>query len=357
MIVAGGGTGGHLFPGLAVAEWLANGAAEAVLFVGSAFGLEARMIPQTRFDFRAIRIRGLRGRGWLGAVELAGQLPVAIVRGWRIIGEFRSQVVLGVGGYASFPVVVAAWLRGVPSILLEQNARPGLANRVLGRLARRVCTTFSETNQYFPAGKAIVTGNPVRPLVAPTIRRGNGFTVLVFGGSQGARRLNQAMSMAAPILQAAIPDLQLVHQTGPHDRERLQDHYANLGLTAEVREFIDDMGWAYHQADLVVCRAGATTVAELTMLGKAAILVPYPYAADDHQRANAQVLAEREAAELLLDQEATGERLAAIIIELAADRQRLAAIGIAAGRLAVPDAAARVARICREIAGEGEVDG
>lgn len=353
MVVAGGGTGGHLFPGLAVAEAASAGAAHTVLFVGSAFGIEARVIPQTRFAFVALPIRGLRGRGWRGAWQVAWQLPAAIARAWRVLGSFGAQVVLGVGGYASVPVVAAAWLRGIPSVLLEQNARPGWANRVLGRLARRVCTAFAEANAFFPPGKVVLTGNPVRALATPPRAASSAFAVLVFGGSQGAHRINEAMHAAAEALREAIPGVRIIHQTGVADRERLRTRYEALGLAADVRDFIEDMGWAYGQADLVVCRAGATTVAELTALGKAAILVPYPFAADDHQRANASVLAQHGAGILVLDRELTGPRLAAAIIALARDRARLQAMGEAARRLAVPDAAARVVNVCREVVEEG----
>lgn len=356
MIVAGGGTGGHLFPGVAVAECVTGQPTDAVLFAGSAFGIEARVIPQTRFPFRAIPIRGLRGRGWRGALQLGWQLPAAVVRAWRILGAFRAQVVVGVGGYASFPVVFAAWLRGVPTVLLEQNARPGLANRVLGRLARRVCTMFPEAQDYFPAGKVVLTGNPVRPLAAVPAQH-TGFTLLVFGGSQGAHRINEALRAAAGPLREAIPGLRVIHQTGAADRDAVAERYAELGVEADVRPFIDDMGWAYGQADLVVCRAGATTVAELTVLGKAAILIPYPFAADDHQRANASVLAGRGAGMMILDRELTGARLAAAVTDLARDRTRLEAMAAAARGLGKPDAASQVVRVCREIVGEVRSDG
>lgn len=353
MIVAGGGTGGHLFPGLAVAEQWAGADAASVLFIGSAFGIEARVIPQTRFAFRPLTIRGLRGRGWRGALGLAVQLPAAIVAALGEVGRFRADVVLGVGGYASFPVVAAAWLRRVPAVLLEQNAHPGLANRALAHLARRVCTTFAAANAYFPAGKVEVTGNPVRAFPAPAPAPRHGFTLLVFGGSQGAHRINLAMADAAAALFAALPDLRILHQTGAADREAIAARYAALGVAAEAVAFIDDMGAAYHRADLVVCRSGATTVAELTVLGKPAILVPYPFAADDHQRANAAVVAEAGAGVLLLDAECSGERLAAEVIGLAGDRDRLAAMAEAARRLGVPDAAARVVATCRAVAGGG----
>jgi UDP-N-acetylglucosamine--N-acetylmuramyl-(pentapeptide) pyrophosphoryl-undecaprenol N-acetylglucosamine transferase len=351
MIVAGGGTGGHLFPGLAVAEATAAGG-DAVLFVGSDSGIEARIVPTTRFPFRPIAIRGLRGRGWRGALDLVVRLPAAVVRAARIVAEFRADVVLGVGGYASFPVVVAAWLRGVPAVLTEQNARPGWTNRLLAHLAKRVCTTFPESAAYFPRGKSVQTGNPVRPLSAASAAERKGFTLLVFGGSQGAHRINQALHEAAGVLAAAIPDLRILHQTGARDEAWLRERYSDLGVTAEVSAFIDDMGAAYAAADLVVCRAGATTVAELTTLGLPAVLVPYPFAADDHQRANAAILAERGAAVLVLDRELDGGRLASVVTELAADRQRLGHMAEEAKRLGVPQAAARVLEVCRQVGGE-----
>jgi UDP-N-acetylglucosamine--N-acetylmuramyl-(pentapeptide) pyrophosphoryl-undecaprenol N-acetylglucosamine transferase len=324
-----------------------------VLFVGSAHGIEARVIPRTRFAFQALDIRGLRGRGWRGALGLALQLPAAVAAGVRILGQFRADVVLGVGGYASVPLVTAAWLRRVPSVLLEQNAHPGLANRALARIASRICTTFAAANAYFPAAKVVVTGNPVRTFAAAAPAPRSGFTLLVFGGSQGAHRLNVAMADAAAALRAAIPELRILHQTGAADRDAVAARYAALGVAAEAVAFIDDMGAAYQRADLVVCRAGATTVAELTVLGKPAILVPYPFAADDHQRANAAVVAEAGAGLLLLDADCTGERLAAAVIELARDRARLRAMGEAARRLGVPDAAARVVATCRAVAAGG----
>jgi len=356
MIVAGGGTGGHLFPGLAVAESLRR-PDDAVLFIGSAFGIEARVIPPTAFPFRPLAIRGVRGRGVRGVLQLGWQFPSAIIRAWRMIGEFRAHVVLGVGGYASFPVVVAAWFRGIPSVLLEQNARPGLANRVLGRLARRVCTTFPEAREFFPLPKVVLTGNPVRPFPTWRHEAREGFTVLVFGGSQGAHRINAAVHAAAETLGERIPGLRIIHQTGSTDRDWLQERYQRLGIPAEVRVFIEDMGWAYAQADLVLCRAGATTVAELTTLGRAAILVPYPFAADDHQRANAEVLAAQGAAMMILDRDLDGPRLAETVAALAANRGKLEAMGEAARRLGRPDAAERVVAVCREVAGEVRGDG
>jgi len=352
MVVAGGGTGGHLFPGLAVAEQVAQAAGSEVVFVGSSTGIEARVIPRTRFAFHALDVRGLRGRGLRGALQLAQQLPLAVFRAVRLLGRLRTQVVLGVGGYASFPVVFAAWLRGVPSVLLEQNAVPGMANRVLSRLARRVCTNFPDERGFFPAPKVVQTGNPVRVLELRDAAPAGSFTLLVFGGSQGARRINDALFGAAARLRAEIPGFRVVHQTGADDVERLRERYRELGIEASVHPFIEDMGAAYGEARLVVCRAGATTLAELTNLGKPAVLVPYPFAADDHQRANAEVLAKRDAAVLIVDSELSAERLADVVIGLARDEARLKAMGAAARELAVPDAAARVVDVCRQVVGE-----
>lgn len=355
MIVAGGGTGGHLFPGLAVAEATHSG--DAVLFVGSSAGIEARVIPRTRFPFVALPIRGVRGRGWRGLADLVSLLPGALLRAWRTVGEFGAQVVVGVGGYASFPIVAAAWLRGVPSVLLEQNAKPGMANRVLGHLARRVCTTFDQAASFFPRGKVLLTGNPVRAFAAartaaPAAAPHGGFTLLVFGGSQGARSINRAVLDAAADLQASIAGLRIIHQTGVGQADEARRRYAAAGIEADVYEFIDDMGSAYAAADLVVCRSGATTIAELTALGKPAIFVPYPLAADDHQRANAEVVAAAGAGVVILDRELNGARLGAAVVEVAGDAPRRAAMGEAARRLARPDAARRVVELCRELVGE-----
>jgi UDP-N-acetylglucosamine--N-acetylmuramyl-(pentapeptide) pyrophosphoryl-undecaprenol N-acetylglucosamine transferase len=352
MIVAGGGTGGHLFPGLAVAEALAP--ADVAVFVGSADGLEARVVPNTRFAFYAIPIHAVRGRGLAGLLDLARNLPRAMLQGWRLIGEVGAQVVVGVGGYASFPTVTAAWLRGVPSVVLEQNARPGLANRVLGRLAARVCTAFEQANASFPAGKAVVTGNPVRAfgMQREAAVEHRGFTLFVFGGSRGAHSINAAMLAAAPGLREAIPGLRIIHQTGVGVADEPRARYAALGIDAEVAEFIEDMGRVYGEADLVVCRAGATTIAELTALGKPAIFVPYPFAADDHQRANAVVLAERGAGVMVEDGGLDGGSLEAAIIEIAGDAERRAAMADSARRLGKPQATQHVIALCRELAGE-----
>jgi len=354
MIVAGGGTGGHLFPGLAVAEALSAAGDTEVRFVGSAGGIEAKVIPTTRFPFTPLPISALRGRGWRGVASFTAQLPVAFVRAWRVLGEFRPQLVLGLGGYGSVPVVVAARQRSIPSVLLEQNAHPGMSNRLLARLAHRVCTTFEQSERFFPPGKCVLTGNPVRQLQSDEKPAPDHFTVFAFGGSQGARSINRAMVDAAPVLAEKLPELRIVHQTGSGDVEWVTAKYREIGIAAEVSPFIHEMGAAYSRADLVVCRAGATTVAELATLGKAAILIPYPYAADDHQRANAKVLVQRGAAKMILDADLGGPSLASAVLELASDRAALAAMGAAARALARPNAVADVAAVCRQVGGEAK---
>jgi len=353
MIVAGGGTGGHLFPGLAVAEAATTTRAAAILVIGSAYGIEATVVPKTRFAFEAIAIRGVRGRGWRGAVQLAWQLPAALVRAWRLVGRFHPSVVLGVGGYGSFPVVIAAWARRIPAVLLEQNARPGLTNRLLGHVATRVCTTFAQSDRFFPTGRAVRTGNPVRALQSTHKPLPDHFTIFVFGGSQGAHKLNHAVVDAAALVAPRIRGLRVIHQTGAADAEWVARRYSEMGVAAEVVPFIDDMASAYGRANVVVCRAGATTLAELASVGKPAILVPYPFAADDHQRANAEILVGVGAAQLILDRDLNADRLATALEQLAADRERLDAMGCAVRRLAVPDAARKVVEVCALVSSAG----
>lgn len=349
MIIAGGGTGGHLFPGLAVAEAAAAAGAE-VLFVGSTSGIEARVVPKTPFAFQGLDIHAARGGGLRRLLAFASRLPAAIWRARVIIDDFRPDVVLGLGGYGSVPVVVAGWMRGVPGVVLEQNARPGMANRGLARLARCVCTAFAQSAAFFPAGKTVHTGNPVRLLAHVPAEPRGGFTVFAFGGSQGAHTVNQAMVGAVEVLREQIPGLRVLHQTGVADEEWVRMRYRQMAIEAEVVAFVEDMGRAYGRADVVVCRAGATTLAELTALGKPAILVPYPYAADDHQRANAEVLVRAGAAEMIADSDLTPRRLAEALLSLAADRQRLTTMSEAARKLSAPDATRRVVSICMQLA-------
>lgn len=352
MVVAGGGTGGHLFPGIAVAEaWVKKKGGE-VLFVGSAYGLEAKILPEKGYRFVGLSVKAARGRGWQGWLEFVRQFPVALLQSRRVLGKFSPAVVVGLGSYGSVPVIVAARSLKIPIVLLEQNARPGLANRFLGHLATKICTAFAEAQRFFPEGKSVHTGNPVRALLPSTVEErscSEGFHIFAFGGSQGARSINRAMVGAAHILQSRIPSFSVTHQTGSIEAEWVKSQYESLGVVAEVHSFIEDMASAYARADLVVCRAGATTLAELASVGKPAILVPYPFAADDHQRANAEVWVREGAAEMILDRELSGEVLAAKVAALAADPERRQALARNALRLARPQAAEQVVRVCEQV--------
>ena len=345
MIVAGGGTGGHLFPGLAVVDALARRRPAEFVFVGSERGIESRVVPKLGHRLHLLPVRALRGQKIASLVASALQVPASVATAWRILGEVEPALVIGVGGYASAPAALAAWTRRIPTVLLEQNAVPGMTNRLLGRIADRVCVNFAESARYFPAGRTVETGNPVR-LAVPAPRTSEEFSVLVFGGSAGARRLNQVGVEAFAKLAAGGRAVRIVHQTGHTEAESVAARYRDHSLAADVRPFIDDMPSAYAAADLVVCRAGASTLAELTALGKPAILVPYPYAADDHQRRNAEALVARGAAVMILDREITAEKLAAEIARLRDDPASLRAMAEAARALGRPDAAERVVDVC-----------
>ncbi len=349
VVIAGGGTGGHLYPGIAVArELLVRRPDAQVSFAGTSTGIESRVIPREGFPLDVIRSGGLKGKSIVDRARGARLVPLGLADAWRIVSKRRPHLVIGVGGYSSGPVVLVAALRGVATMLLEQNAVPGLTNRLLAPFVRAAAVTFDSTAVFF-GGKAIVSGNPVRPefldAVGPQREAGRGTAesssigVLVFGGSQGAHAINVAMVEAAPRLVAGAPPLRLTHQTGERDVEMVRAGYRAAGLEAEVEPFLFDMGRRIAGADLIVCRAGATTLAELTAAGKAAILVPLPTATDDHQRKNAEALASQGAVELMLQRDMTGESLAERVLALAADRERRTRMAAAARQLARPGAA------------------
>jgi UDP-N-acetylglucosamine--N-acetylmuramyl-(pentapeptide) pyrophosphoryl-undecaprenol N-acetylglucosamine transferase len=348
VVIAGGGTGGHLYPGIAVARELLSRQPDAVVsFAGTAQGIEARVIPREGFGLDLIRSSGVKGKSLAGRVRGALLVPGSLIEAWRIVSARQPSLVIGVGGYSSGPVVMAAALRGVPTMLLEQNAVPGLTNRLLARVVKAAAVTFDSTQAFF-GKKAFVSGNPVRPeffrAAGPNQESARDDTtsvtrVLVFGGSQGAHAINVAMVEAAPQLAAGRPPVRLTHQTGERDVEMVRTAYRQAGVQADVEPFLYDMGRQLGDADLIVCRAGATTLAEITAAGKAAILIPLPAATDDHQRKNAESLVEAGAAELLLQRDATGAALAGRVLALAADPARRNRIAATARALAKPDAA------------------
>jgi UDP-N-acetylglucosamine--N-acetylmuramyl-(pentapeptide) pyrophosphoryl-undecaprenol N-acetylglucosamine transferase len=346
ILIAGGGTGGHLYPGIAVAREIVGRVPDAVVsFVGTAAGVEARVVPREGFALDLIRSAGLKGKSAASLARGLLLLPLSALDAWQILRRRRPSVVIGVGGYSSGPVVALAAARGLPTLLMEQNAVPGLTNRLLARVVSAAAVTYEESVGAF-GGKAFVAGNPVRPEFlqqgaqhAQRDWQSDTARVLVFGGSQGAHAINVAMVEAAPRLAAAHPRLAIMHQSGERDVEMVRDGYRQAGLEARVEPFLFQIDREMTAADLVVCRAGATTLAELTAAGRPSILIPFPGATDDHQRRNAEALAHAGAARLVDQRELTGERLAAEIVGLAGDGAARARMSEEAGRLARPDAA------------------
>ncbi len=309
VVIAGGGTGGHLYPGVAVARELQRQRPDTVVtFAGTARGIESRVVPREGFELDLIRSAGLKGKSMAARLKGVALLPLSALDAWRLLSRRRPRLVVGVGGYSSGPVVALAALRGIPTLLLEQNAVPGLTNRMLARVVRAAAVTYEQTLPYF-RGKGFVAGNPVRagflqPASSSSAPRA-ALGVLIFGGSQGAHAINVACVEAAPKLAASARPLAVTHQTGESDVALVREGYERAGLAARVEPFLFEMHREMSAADLVVCRAGASTLAEVTAAGKPSILVPLPTATDDHQRQNARVLAEAGAAELIEQRELT----------------------------------------------------
>ncbi|HEY7220956.1 MAG TPA: undecaprenyldiphospho-muramoylpentapeptide beta-N-acetylglucosaminyltransferase [Candidatus Binatia bacterium] len=351
IIFAGGGTGGHLFPGLAVArEFQRRDAQTEILFVGTEQGIEFRVIPKEGIKLVVMPVKGMKGRGLRGLADAIYGVPASLLRSLKIIHDFRPNCVIGLGGYASGPFLLAAKLKRIRCAIMEQNLRPGFTNKILSRIVDRVFTAYPRSVEYFPGAYVVETGNPVRWQKLPEVSKPSKFSLLIFGGSLGARRINFAVVDALKQLTDLRSDLSVTHQTGELDYAAIREVYQGLPFEAEVAPFIERMDEAYARADLLICRAGATTVAEVTAFGKAAILVPFPYAIYDHQRANAQALHERGAAEMILDQDLNGPLLAARIRGYLSDRQRIEQMAAAARALGRPDAAARVVDECTALA-------
>ena len=357
VVIAGGGTGGHLFPGIAVARELQARRGDAhVTFAGTARGIEYRVVPKEGFELDVIRSGGLKGKSVADRARGAALIPLGMADAWGVVSKRRPNLVIGVGGYSSGPIVLTAALRGVPTMLLEQNAVPGLTNRILSKVVKAAAVSYPSTVAFF-GDKAFVSGNPVRSEFVTGLSQRSGHApssgvgVLIFGGSQGAHAINVAMVAAAPRLAALGLPLRVTHQTGERDLAMVRNGYAASGLAAEVEPFLYDMGRRIFDADLVVCRAGATTLAELTAAAKPSILIPLPTATDDHQRRNAEALASAGAADLLLQAEATGETLATRIADLAGDAARRGHMAEAARALARPDAARLIVDRALELAG------
>jgi UDP-N-acetylglucosamine--N-acetylmuramyl-(pentapeptide) pyrophosphoryl-undecaprenol N-acetylglucosamine transferase len=358
IIVAGGGTGGHLFPGIAIArEFMVRNPESRVLFVSTGRPLELDILARAGFPHQRINAEGIKGRGLFAKMRALSKIPGSIWEALEVIRRFAPDLVVGVGGYSSGPVVVAARLWGIKCVLQEQNILPGITNRILARWVDRIYVSFEETRFSTRRAPVILTGNPVRKEIAKVAintdeSRSGGmrhpFRLLVLGGSQGAHSINQAMADAARHM-GDIGLFHVVHQTGTRDEEMVRAVYDEKSISAEVQAFFDDMPEQYRNADLIVCRAGATTVAEISAVGKAAVFIPFPHAADNHQELNARTLAAAGAAEIILEKDLDGECLADRIRWLARHPEDLAGMAGRARRMGRPDAAAEIVGDCYEL--------
>ena len=349
-ILAGGGTGGHVIPALAIAQQLQKQYGAEVLFIGTGRGIENRLVPNAGFQLRLVDVGALKNVGFVTRLKTLFDLPRAIWTAGHILSEFHPQVVIGVGGYASGPAMLAAVLRRIPTLIFEPNVVPGFANRMIAPFVSAAAVHFQETAKYFR--HCMVTGVPVRDaffrcpaeLMAPTL--------LIFGGSQGARAINSAAMQGMPELLRRIAGLHVIHQTGEADYNDAKVAYENLGGSVEVYRFIDDMPGYFARASLLVCRSGASTVAEVTAAGKPAIFVPFPRAADDHQKRNAETLVRVGAAVMLEQPQLTAESLIQAVNSLFADPVQLKAMGETARTLSHPDAAKEIAEIAGRLAAQ-----
>ncbi|RPI29020.1 MAG: undecaprenyldiphospho-muramoylpentapeptide beta-N-acetylglucosaminyltransferase [Acidobacteria bacterium] len=354
ILFAGGGTGGHVFMAVAVAQELKRqDSTREILFVGTRQGLEARLVEPLGFKLETINIGGLNRVGITRALGTLTRLPFTIIQGAGIVRRFSPSIIVGVGGYSSGPVVLGGKLIGYHAVVIEPNAFPGMANRFLTRWVDGAAVAFEEAARGFGA-KARLTGIPIRRefhSLESRISETGPLRLLVFGGSQGSRPINTLMCEAIKWLPA--DRVEIVHQTGQADHERVRGCYEAIGRKADVVEFIPDMPQMFARTDLIVSRAGASTVAELTVAGKAAILIPFPNAADDHQRKNALALEKRHAAIVLEQEKTTGRELADSILRLADNRDELRSMATASKQLARPDSVDKILELMQEVAGGG----
>src|SRR6202521_4946811 len=349
-ILAGGGTGGHVIPALAIANELKKSYGAEVLFVGTARGIENRLVPASGYPLQLVRVGALKNVSLLTRAKTVFDLPRAVWDAGRMLNQFAPDVVIGVGGYASGPAMLAAVVKHIPTLAFEPNVVPGFANRVVARFVSGAAVHFEETAKYFR--RAEVTGVPVRQAFFEIqAKRGGVPTVLVFGGSQGAHAINEAMIRCLPELRRQAPGIHIIHQTGERDYNDALAAYRGLGESAEVFKFIEDMPAAFARADLLVCRSGAITVAEITAAVKPPIFVPFPRSSDDHQRVNAEALAQSGAAVVVEESKLEGVWLAETISTLLQDNARLRRMSAAARELSHPDAARDIAAMAARVAG------
>ncbi len=345
VILAGGGTGGHVIPALAIAQELKNQFSAEVLFIGTARGIESRLVPAAGFPLELVKVGALKNVSLVTRLKTAFDLPRAVLDARRMLADFKPNVVIGVGGYASGPAMLAAAISRIPTLAFEPNVVPGFANRVVARFVSAAAVHFQETAKYFR--NARVTGVPVRSAFfeIPQRTMNQPPTVLIFGGSQGAHAINQVVISAASALRSKIQGLRVIHQTGERDYNDAMSAYAQTSKSFEAFRFIDDMPGFFSHADLIVCRSGASTVAEVAAAGKPAIFIPFPRAADDHQKRNAEALKRSDAAVMLEESKLSPESLTQVITALLADPARLQMMGEAARKMSHPQAAQEIAEM------------
>jgi UDP-N-acetylglucosamine--N-acetylmuramyl-(pentapeptide) pyrophosphoryl-undecaprenol N-acetylglucosamine transferase len=349
-ILAGGGTGGHVIPALAIANQLKQSYNAEILFIGTARGIENRLVPAAGYPLQLVRVGALKNVSLMTRLKTAFDLPRALIQAGGMLSEFAPDVVIGVGGYASGPAMMSAVMKHIPTLAFEPNVVPGFANRMVAKFVSGAAVHFEETAKYFR--RAEVTGVPVRQAFFEIPPKNGGTpTVLVFGGSQGAHAINDAVFRCLPVLRREAPGIHIIHQTGERDYNDALAAYSAQGGNAEVSKFIDDMPEAFARADLVVCRSGASTVAEIAAAGKPAVFVPFPRAADDHQRVNAEALARHGAAVVVEESKLEGVWLAETIAALLQDSNRLRQMSNAARGLAHPNAARDIATMAAKVGG------
>jgi UDP-N-acetylglucosamine--N-acetylmuramyl-(pentapeptide) pyrophosphoryl-undecaprenol N-acetylglucosamine transferase len=352
ILIAGGGTGGHLFPAVAIAEAFRVRDPEGdILFAGTDSPLETAELSRREFDHVSIAAGGLKGLSFLRQIRSVPKTLMGVCQALGVIWRFKPDIVIGVGGYASGPVSLAARFVGKKMVIHEQNLLPGLTNRILGRFAHRIFISFPDSPAVFKRSKTVLTGNPVRAEVLgiePRERSNKGFTILVMGGSQGAHTINCAVVEALGHLTRPS-EMTFIHQTGPKDLPWVESAYKQRGIRATVEPFFQDMASAYHSADLVICRAGATTVAELAAVGKPAIFIPFPFAANSHQELNARFVADSGGGEIILEEDLNGEFLAERMNHYASNRNALQEMTTRASALGRPNAAEMIVDECRRL--------
>jgi UDP-N-acetylglucosamine--N-acetylmuramyl-(pentapeptide) pyrophosphoryl-undecaprenol N-acetylglucosamine transferase len=352
VIIAAGGTGGHIYPGIAIArEFKRRDANAEILFVGTPRGLESKIVPREGFALEMIQVGALKSVSFAQRGKSLLQLPMSLAAALKILKAFRPDVVVGIGGYSSGPTLLMAALSRIPTMIVEPNAMPGFTNRVLARFVDAAALTFEEANRYC-RGRGQVTGNPIRSDFAllQKKRRGERIQVLLFGGSQGAHAINEAMVKTLPLLVEKKDKLAVTHQTGEKDFEMVRRGYEDAGFAdADIRPFIDDMARQFEKADVLICRSGATTAAEVAAAGKAAIFIPFPFASDDHQRKNAEAFERAGAGRMIVQKDLTPERLAQELNRLIESPGEIDKMEEASRKLGRADAAERTVDLALSI--------